>query len=279
MTLQEILRCKKEYGFTNQQISEGSGVPLGTVQKVFGGSTGAPRYETIQALSSFFEKKQQLRGDFGVVRETSAYLATEGKGLLGKAVLRPEDRSGRTIEDYYALPDGVRVELIDGVFYDMAAPTSVHQSLAGKIFAALDQFVEGNGGSCVPFVSPVDVQLDADEKTMVQPDVIVVCDRSKITMQCIVGAPDFVVEVLSSGNWYTDMFRKKRKYQAAGVREYWIVLPEEKLVQVYLFESGEEMKEYTFEDQIPVGIWDGKCRVDLAAIYRSLLRTLPFLTQ
>lgn len=300
MTLQEMLKLKKDYGFTNKQIADGSGVPLGTVQKVFGRSTGTPRYETLQALSVFFEREWKIRWGHGNpvwndILEDSAMNTYGSRGQKGQPgqlsqlsqlsqldqldALHFSGRSGMTIKDYYELPDGVRVELIDGTFYDMASPTSVHQRIAGRIYSVLDQYVEDHNGPCTPFDAPMDVQLDADDKTMVQPDIMVVCDQSKITMKCIVGAPDFIVEVLSPGNWYMDLFRKMRKYRAAGVREYWVVIPEEKLVQVYYFESGEEMKEYTFEDKIPVGIWDGKCKVDFANIYRSLIRTMPFLEQ
>ena len=79
------------------------------------------------------------------------------------------------------------------------------------------------GNKCVPFVAPTDVQLDCDDKTMVQPDVLVVCDRSKITKERIVGAPDLVMEVISPSRVTVDIFIKVQKYKNAGVREYWLV--------------------------------------------------------
>ena len=94
----------------------------------------------------------------------------------------------KTIEDYLALPDERRVELIDGVFYDMAAPSYVHQIIALKIFQILLNHVEKNGGSCMPFAAPADVQLFCDsDKTMVQPDVFVVCDRDQVTLNKLLG--------------------------------------------------------------------------------------------
>jgi Uma2 family endonuclease len=174
------------------------------------------------------------------------------------------------MDDYIRLPEGTRVELIDGKFYDMAAPTTVHQGIGFEICYQLKNYVTENGGKCVPFIAPTDVQLDCDDKTMVQPDVLVVCDRSKITRERVVGAPDLVVEIVSPSNVITDVLIKLYKYKNAGVREYWIVFPDEKMVMVYNFEQGTSPVEYTFADSIPVGIWDGKCKIDFERIYDQI---------
>lgn len=172
-----------------------------------------------------------------------------------------------TIEDYITLPEGSRIELIDGVFYDMAPTTVINQRLLLMIYSAMENYNEENGGMSFVTAGPVDVQLDCDDKTMVQPDVLVVCDGDKIIKARVVGAPDLIVEVLSSSNWYMEIIRKKDKYKNAGVREYWIVLPEQKKVLVYYFERSSEYIEYSFEDKIPVAIWDNKCEVDFNFIY------------
>ena len=175
-----------------------------------------------------------------------------------------------TLEDYYALPDERRVELIDGVIYDMSAPTTIHQMIGSEIREQLSSFIKSKKGTCIPFAAPVDVQLDCDDRTMVQPDVLVVCDRDKIIKRCIYGAPDFVVEVLSPSTKRKDGIIKLSKYISAGVREYWIVDPDKKQVVVYDFQKEDYPVIYGFGGEIPVGIFDGECRVDFAEIYEYI---------
>lgn len=264
MTIEEMIQRKKEMGYSNKQLAELSGVPLGTIQKIFSGSTETPRYQTVQALAKVLEKKsysyERKEALNEVVMEAASYSA-------GSSAV---NMTGKTMEDYLALPEGTRIELIDGVFYDMAAPTFVHQRIGAMIFYAFENHINKNGGDCIASVAPTDVQLDCDDKTMVQPDVLVVCDRDKLIKARVVGAPDLIVEVLSPSNWYMDIIKKKDKYKNAGVREYWIVLPEQKKVLVYNFESSSDYVEYSFEDKIPVAIWDNKCEVDFKFIYSKI---------
>lgn len=172
-----------------------------------------------------------------------------------------------TIEDYYQLPDDARVELIDGVFYDMAVPTQVHQQISFRIGMSIDKYIQEKKGPCIVHALPMDVQLDRDNKTMIQPDVLVLCDRGKIRKRSLYGAPDFVVEVLSPSTKKKDITIKLRKYKNAGVREYWIVDPDKKVVYVYEFGECDFPIIYTFDDKIPVGIFGGECEVDFAEIY------------
>ena len=273
MTIEEMKKRKKELGLTNKKLSEITGVPVGTIQKVFSGETKSPRVITIESI-----KLALMIGTSNEVREPEpAYKVSNNSNAVhtigqdNKEIKRVFGCVGdRTMEEYIALPEGTRVELIDGVFYDMAAPTTVHQSIGAELWAAFKSHISKNGGSCVPFIAPTDVQLDCDNKTMVQPDVLVVCDRSKITRARIVGAPDLIVEVVSPSNPFTDVMVKYIKYKGAGVREYWIVFPDEKRVSVYNFEKSEEPVAYSFDDSIPVGIWDGKCVVDFKYIYSQV---------
>ena len=175
-----------------------------------------------------------------------------------------------TLEDYYAIPDEIRVELIDGVIYDMSAPTSIHQDLVLELAVFLKKHIKDKKGKCKTYVSPIDVQLDCDDKTMVQPDVIVVCNRDIIIKRCVYGAPDFVVEILSPSTSKKDSTIKLKKYKDAGVQEYWMVDPDKKKVVVYDWNKSAIPVVYGFDAKVPVGIFDGECEIDFAEIYKEI---------
>ena len=253
MTLEEMRARKRELGYTYDQIAALSGLPVGTVQKVFLEITKSPRYDTLMALERILKPKQVY-----MVKETSAYNVEVKQGQY-------------TIEDYLRLPEEERVELIDGVIYDMAAPTDKHQIIGNEIYARFRDYIRKNKGKCITITAPLDVQLDCDNKTMVQPDVVIVCDRNKFKEGRVFGAPDLIVEVLSESTKKKDIIIKGAKYSAAGVREYWLVDPKKKRVHVYYYEQEELLPVmYTFEQKVPVGIWNGECEVDFAEIYEYM---------
>ncbi len=223
--------------------------------------------QTREETKKEMEKKIEEKNTYPCGEE-----AWEEESLVreAQAAYRVKRQGEYTLEDYYALPDDQHVELIDGVIYDMSSPLLVHQMLGGKIYSQLLHFVEKNGGTCMPFIAPLDVQLDRDNRTMVQPDVLVVCDRSKVKRRCVYGTPDFVVEVLSESTRKKDMYLKLDKYQNAGVREYWMVDPKSKRVIVYEFEKEDCPAIFGFDVKIPVGIFEGKCAIDFETIYQSI---------
>lgn len=249
MTIKEMQELRKQLGYSYEMVAKLSGVPLGTVQKVLLGVTKCPRYDTLTALEGVFRPKYE-----SMVRETSVYNASMVQDEF-------------TVEDYLESTEEERVELIDGVIYDMAAPTDKHQIIGDEIQMRFREHIRKKNGKCVTVTSPIDVQLDCDNRTMVQPDVIIVCDRNKFKKGRVFGAPDLVVEVLSDSTRKKDIFIKGHKYQNAGVREYWLVDPKKKRVHVYKFEEDEYPTMYTFEHKVPVGIWNNECEVDFAEIY------------
>ncbi len=174
-----------------------------------------------------------------------------------------------TIEDYYDLPEERRAELIDGIIYDMSSPSVMHQIITGKLFVQFSNYIERNKGKCMLLHSPMDVQLDSDMYTMVQPDLMIVCDRNKNAGRCIMGAPDLIIEVLSPSTKKKDMGIKLYKYKDAGVREYWVVDPKEKRIIVYEFEKGEGAKVYTEMEKVPVGIYGGKLKIHFGDILEN----------
>lgn len=173
-----------------------------------------------------------------------------------------------TIDDYYALPDDQRVELIDGVFYDMAAPTYGHQLILGSLFYLFQDCARQHEMPCKVFMAPCDVRLDQDNYTMVQPDLLVICEELDfLNLKRLEGAPALVAEVLSPESRSRDMILKLYKYKNAGVREYWIVDPHSKTVTVHRFDKEDcNPVTYTFQDKIPVGISDGMCTIDFSWI-------------
>lgn len=161
-----------------------------------------------------------------------------------------------TIEDIYALPEGERAELIDGKIYYMAPPSTRHQRIISDIHYRIKDYIIKNNGECEVLPAPFAVFLNKDNKNYVEPDISIICDKDKITDKGCHGAPDWVIEIISPGNKEMDYFKKLFKYQAAGVREYWIVDPIKEMVMVYRFEK-ETMEEYSFGEDIPAGIYEG----------------------
>ena len=262
MTVEEIRRRKKELGYSNQQLSERSGVPLGTVSKILSGVTERPRFETLRALETALreEAPETGRGRYG-----TESLSGPVQPLEVKETAKKYQTAGFTLDDYLNLPDeGPRKELIDGVFYDMGEPATAHQAIVGYIHKKLLDHVMEKGGPCMPMLSPVAVQLDEDDKTVVEPDVVVVCNRDKFQNRRIFGAPDFILEVLSPSTRKKDMWLKAFKYQNAGVREYWIIDPKARKLMVYDYEHEGFPAIYGFHEQVPVLIWNGECVIDLA---------------
>lgn len=161
-----------------------------------------------------------------------------------------------TIEDIYALPNGQRAELIDGQIYDMAPPSYLHQKLVMELSATIRDYIKSHGGSCEVLPAPFAVFLNQDDHNYVEPDISVICDPNRINDRGYNGAPDFIIEIVSPSSQRMDYLTKLFKYRTAGVREYWIVNPMKESVQTYLFDDIEDFNQYSFDDEIPVGIYD-----------------------
>lgn len=167
-----------------------------------------------------------------------------------------------TIDDIYALPDGTRAELIDGEMYMMTPPGTKHQRISNYLSTEINLFIRESNGECEVLPAPFAVFLNEDEYTYVEPDISVICDKSKLDERGCNGAPDWVIEIVSPGSKRMDYFTKLFRYRAAGVREYWIVDPKDNRVTVYDFEH-EDMNAYSFADEIPVSIYDGDLKIKI----------------
>lgn len=269
---------KDKMNITCTEIAKRSGIPESTVKKVMSGITKHPRKRTVEEIAKVLrlpEILQECREESGELYALSdpAYLSEmDTRGMSASLADTSEadeigymrgNNGNCTIDDYYALPDDHRAQLIDGVIYDMLAPSVLHQRLALDLCYKFRSFIEKNKGKCEVLISPIDVQIDRDSKTILQPDVIVVCDPDKIKKNVIFGAPDFVAEILSPSTRLLDKTLKMWKYSNTGVREYWVIDPHKQEVSVYFWEEDDDCIVYKFSEEIPVQIYDGKLSINL----------------
>lgn len=169
-----------------------------------------------------------------------------------------------TIDDIYALPDGERAELIDGNIYYMAPPSRRHQRILLSLSHVIASYIHDHSGSCEVDIAPFAVFLNENDKNYVEPDISVICDRNKLNDKGCVGAPDWIIEIVSPGSKRMDYMIKLFKYRTAGVREYWIIDPDKNRVSVYFFEA-DFMEEYSMTDKVKVNIYND-LEIDFALV-------------
>ena len=191
--------------------------------------------------------------------------------------LEPRKEKRYTYADYLQWPDDTRYELIDGEAFLMSpAPLVEHQEIAGEVFRQLANQLDGK--PCRPYIAPVDVRLpradeaDAAIDTVVQPDVLVVCDPGKVDRRGVRGAPDWLLEVLSPSTAAHDQIAKRRTYERAGVREYWLVHPGDRTLTVYVLDNGQYGRPdiYELKDETPIGVLPG-----VSIAWDALVERLP----
>jgi len=185
-----------------------------------------------------------------------------------------------TYADYLQLPEDARVELIDGVIYDMSpAPSRVHQEIVIELATLIKNYLKSSNKPCKVYTAPFDVVLveeGQDEKqaiNVVQPDISIICDKKKLTERGCVGAPEMIIEVVSENNSSHDYIRKLNLYTQFKVKEYWIVNPNNQTILVYRLKDNEEdylpPEAYTFNDKVKVGIFEDLI-IDFAQIKEVL---------
>jgi len=188
-------------------------------------------------------------------------------------------QQGFTYEDYLAWPDEERWQIIDGIAYDMSpAPTLDHQFILSELHLQIGTYLRDK--MCRIFTSPVDVIFPEENediknaKNVVQPDIIIVCDHNKIkNHKHCAGAPDLVIEILSPSTGKLDLKDKLKLYEREGVKEYWIVYPNDKIISVYKLEDNRYKfpDTYTAEDKIKVGLFPD-LEIDLSPVFREYIQ-------
>lgn len=293
MDISYLKERKEQLGYTNERISALSGVPLSTVNKIFGGFTSRPRINTLQSIECVLFPEKHGPEEAAVYRDIVHNLTLDYAGRVEESpmfdeylyapteqdqeqkskvekVLSWKQQGEYTVDDWRSIPAGLMAELINGILYDRNTPSKKHQFIATRLAAQIDEAIQKKGGGdCLVLTAPTGVQLDPnDKKNGFIPDVIVVCDKQKYSgeEEEIIGAPDFVAEVLSPSTVKYDTSTKLDKYWDTGVREYWIIDVKEKRIIAYMFGENTMVRKYSFEDQIPLGISDGKIVIDFKRI-------------
>ena len=179
-----------------------------------------------------------------------------------------------TYADLLCWDGKTRYELYCGRPVALASPSDVHQEICGELFAQFHANIKEK--SCRTYFAPFDVRLfenggDAPEHvdTVVQPDLMVVCDRSKIDSRGIHGAPDLVVEVISPSTARNDKLLKFNLYRIAGVKEYWIVDPSDRTVQTFVLKDGQYVAEVFAESDTVTPHIFPDCRIELKSVFGS----------
>lgn len=192
--------------------------------------------------------------------------------------LNPNQRY--TYADYLTWADDKRRELIDGIVFLLSAPTRFHSKVSGSIFGALWNFIIKRKGKnkCEIHHAPFDVRFPkngetANDKiyTVVQPDICVICDPSKLDEDGCIGAPDLIVEVQSPSTGKRDLVEKFNLYEIAGVKEYWVVYPSDKGITIFLLQKNGKYDNgttYVFEGKVPVAIFNG-LEIDLKELFEE----------
>ena len=215
---------------------------------------------------------------FGII-ELGTYgkhrLKLASRGFLGDIMQAARDEKFYTYDDYCTWDDDERWEIIDGAAYAMSpSPLRSHQSISGRLYTQLSNFLRGK--TCEVFAAPFDVRLcaDGDDGTVVQPDILVVCDQSKFDPdgRGVVGAPDLIIEILSPSTARHDLVTKFRLYQREGVREYWTVDPDRKTVAAHvLVNDWYVTRSYDDQDSsVPVQTLEG-CTINLTDVFAGLI--------
>ncbi len=288
MTVEELKARKKKLKLTTKELAYRADLPVGTVSKIFTGETKNPSFLTIEKLDAALEKEEKLArlqayeaamaqyfkehpedaGDqkkFEAIYRSRLHLNNEPICYAKPMDDDLEIRDNLALQlrpmiasDLTDLGEKKAYQLIDGrlIVAEMAGVS--HQRMVRHIGRQIDQFISDNGGACEVFDVGVNVYLDADEFTLVIPDIAVVCNPSVINDKGVWGAPDWIIEVVSASTRKIDYHKKLHKYMDSGVREYWIVDIDRQMVTVCV--NGEPMQViiYGFNQGVPVTIYDKK---------------------
>lgn len=270
LTLEEMKKIRKKKKLSYEEIARVSGVSISSVQKLFGSEDSNPRPSTLEKLNKVFNNLDTYSsGDYGMVSDVKRGYNIYGNGKMVSGSRDPMiAQTGYTYEDYLSLelPERKRVEIIDGVIYDMASPSETHQLILGFLFNHITNELRKRKRRCLAIIAPFDVRLDFDDgpTTVVQPDLLVKCSddmKKDGESKDSHWVPRFVLEVLSPSTRSKDMFIKTKKYKESGIIEYWMIDDQTKQVIKYNFDK-DTIELFGYEEKIPIDIFDGDITID-----------------
>jgi len=224
------------------------------------------------------EKEEKKVKEYPEKKEEKSNIVEEPLALYGTMEL--DESKHYSYADYLTWFDDRRRQVINGIARLMFAPTTGHAQISSKILVKMAIHIEKQKGKCQVISAPFDVRLPqngetANDKinTVVQPDICVVCDLSKLDRRGCLGAPDLIVEIQSPSTARNDLTEKFSVYESAGVREYWIVFPKEKAITVFLLqENGKYDKgtTYEFEGVVQSSVLHG-LDMDIEELFKDLI--------
>ena len=267
MTVDEILAFKDSLGISVANTSRLSGVPVITIAKIFCGETQNPRQVTLDAIERGLRRPEAI-----AYSKKYGYLNSDDLSNLQNA-----EEKLHTYEEYEALPEGARVELIDGKFYDMASPTCIHQGVVDEIHFQIRSQIRKKGGGCRT-ISGFGLELErtGPKATGLIPDFVIICNKANLHKTSFHGVPEFVLEVLSPSNRQLDLTIKLLKYQQYGAKEYWIVDPLKKRLIIYNFMNSDENPiVMSLEGKQGIAIYQNEINVDLDALREIIEEDIP----
>ena len=188
----------------------------------------------------------------------------------------PHEGKKYSYADYLTWPEDERWEIIDGTPYMQSTPTRIHQEISGELFKQIAVYLTGK--SCKVYAAPFCVRLPQDHekneneiKNIVEPDISIICDKSKLDDKGCIGTPDMIIEIISPSSTRKDKIVKFNRYEKAGVKEYWIVEPDQKFISVFILQDNQRYGRpeiYTEDGKIAISIFQDLI-IDLFTVFSS----------
>ena len=262
-----LIDTRERLKISQRELEKRSGVRQAEICKIENGE-GNPSLKTMGRLFAAMNKELIFTDRSHSADRVSEFELDTVTESIARYLNLSKKQGFYTVDDMEMIPEGLFVELIDGFIYDMSVPNLKHQIFIKNIQKAFDKFIDDKGGACITLSGQTGLWFEDDDKDLLIPDMMVVCDQNKLQEKGIVGAPDFILEVLSPSTRARDLSIKKNKYKEKGVREYWLLDPKKEKLLVYDWHEGDDMPcIYGRNDVAPVMIYDGELTLNMAEIF------------